>query len=66
MSSELNLSPYNRVDEAVLEALTSIVGPENVLLSDEDCEPYSHDEMPGVPFPPEVVVRPADAAQISA
>lgn len=66
MSSNRNPDPYHRVDEDTLSRLAGIVEPAHVLLTEEDREPYSHDEMPGVSCLPDVVVRPADAAQIAA
>ena len=57
---------YNKVDPEVIAELRQIMGEGQVLLSREDMEPYTHDEVVGLRADPEVVVRPTSAEQIAA
>ena len=56
---------YKKIDETVLTRLKEIVGEKNMLLSQEEMEPYSHDEVAELHHQPEVVVRVQSAEQIS-
>ncbi|MBM4429398.1 MAG: FAD-binding oxidoreductase, partial [Chloroflexi bacterium] len=56
---------YKEVDAGIVEALRQIVGENNVLLSAEDMEPYTHDEVVGLRANPEVVVRATQTEQIA-
>ena len=56
---------YNKVDADVIAELRRIMGEGHVLLSREDMEPYTHDEVVGLRAEPEVVVRPTSAQQIA-
>ena len=56
---------YNRVNADIVDALSQIVGPGNVLVSAEQMEPYTHDEVVGLRADPEVVVRVTSAAQVA-
>jgi glycolate oxidase len=57
---------YRKVTSDVVAALRRIVGPGDVLIGPEAMEPYTHDEVIGLRAEPEVVVRVASAAQVSA
>ena len=48
---------YNKVDEGILARLRDIVGEENVSVSAEDREKYSHDEVAELQHEPEAVVQ---------
>jgi glycolate oxidase len=55
----------NTLDERVILQLSDIVGGANLLLPGNDDFPkYEQDETEDLRFPPQVVVRPADARQI--
>lgn len=56
---------YKRVDAKIVEELRRIVGGSNVLATDEDMEPYTHDEVVGLRANPEVVVRATSAQQVA-
>ncbi|MEW5867265.1 MAG: FAD-linked oxidase C-terminal domain-containing protein [Bacillota bacterium] len=56
---------YTKADARIAEMLAEIVGSEFVLTREEDMEPYSHDEMPGWRYMPEVVVKPGSAVQVA-
>ncbi|MGB9880849.1 MAG: FAD-binding oxidoreductase, partial [Anaerolineae bacterium] len=57
---------YNKADAQVIAELRQIVGEGNVLVSQEDIEPYTHDEVVGLRAEPEVVVKVTNAQQIAA
>jgi glycolate oxidase len=57
---------YKKVDTDIVEALREIVGEEHVLISAEQMEPYTHDEVVGLRADPEVVVRATSAEQVAA
>jgi glycolate oxidase len=56
---------YRRVDANIIEALSQIVGQDDVLVSAEELEPYTHDEVVGLRADPEVVVRVTSAGQVA-
>jgi glycolate oxidase len=56
---------YSEVTPDIVQALRQIVGEGNVLVSAEDMEPYTHDEVMGLRADPEVVVKATSAEQIS-
>ncbi len=56
---------YNKVGPAILDALSEIVGQSNVLVGEEDLEPYAHDEVVGLRAEPEVAVRVTSGEQVS-
>ncbi len=56
---------YKKIDDRDLDELKQIVGRANVLVSEEDREPYSHDEVVGLSAFPEAVVKPSTAQQIA-
>ncbi len=57
---------YRKIDREILARLQDIAGDENLLRTGEEMEDYSHDENFNLRFPPEAVVKPASAAEISA
>lgn len=56
---------YRKVDINIIKLLESIVGAKNILLDEESLQKYSKDETEDLSFPPEVVVRPSSAFEIS-
>ena len=56
---------YNKVDQDIIASLRKIVG-EDVLISAEDMDPYTHDEVVGLRADPEVVVRVRSTEQVAA
>ncbi|MXV13819.1 FAD-binding oxidoreductase [Hufsiella ginkgonis] len=58
--------PFSPITEDILAEITAIAGPGYVLCGREELEPFAHDETEDLRFFPEVVVRPADTAQVSA
>ena len=56
---------YRPVGPPLIAALREIVGAENLLLSAEEIEPYTHDEVIGLRAEPELVVRVTSAGQVS-
>ncbi len=59
-------SRFSRVTPAHLERLRALVGAEHVFADREAMEIYSHDETEDLQFWPEVVVRPANVAEVAA
>lgn len=64
-SSREGMRVYSKVDERIVDMLAEIVGSEAVVTSEEGLEPYSHDEMPGWRFMPEVVVKPGSVDEVA-
>ncbi|MBI5401900.1 MAG: FAD-binding protein [Ignavibacteriae bacterium] len=56
---------YNKIDSEILGKLADIVGKEFVFTDSESLEKYSKDETEDFVFPPEAVVKPDSAEQIS-
>jgi glycolate oxidase len=56
---------YDKVDADIIQALRQIVGADDVLVSAEALEPYSHDEVVGLRAEPEVAVRVSSAKQVA-
>ena len=57
---------YSKIDGDIVDRLKLIVGEENVLVSSEEMEPYSHDEVTELRAEPEAVVRVLTTGQVSA
>ncbi|MFN8322779.1 MAG: FAD-linked oxidase C-terminal domain-containing protein [Chitinophagales bacterium] len=57
---------YKRISATDIEQLERIVGAEYVCTDAASIEKFSRDETDGVSFPPEVVVKPITAVEISA
>lgn len=66
MRRERRVPEYGKVTPEVLHRLASIVGSANVSTKPEDLEKYAVDESLVHPHPPEVIVRPASTAEVSA
>ena len=56
---------YKPVDSSIIEELERAVGSENLLTSEVDIEPYSHDEVAELHYMPEVVVKVRSAEEVS-
>src|SRR4030095_7264784 len=56
---------YNKVTPDIISRLKAIAGVENVLSDTESISHYSKDETEDLNFPPEVIVKPSSAEQIS-
>ncbi len=56
---------YNKVTPEIIEKLASIVGNEFVLIDEESIKLHSKDETEDLNFPPEVIVKPISAKEIS-
>lgn len=56
---------YNKITSQILDELKQISGAENVLYDDESIKLHSEDETEDLSFPPEVVVKPSSAEEIS-
>ena len=56
---------YAKITKAHFEKLVSIVGAEYVSVDQEQLINYGHDETEDFSFPPEILVKPADAKEIS-
>ncbi|WP_316740599.1 FAD-binding oxidoreductase [Pedobacter antarcticus] len=59
-------SPYHLIDADFILQLTEILGAANVFTDSQVLDNYSHDETEDLRYQPEVVVKPADTAQVSA
>lgn len=57
---------YTKITTDLLAQIKTIAGTENVFTDDESLARYAHDETEDLKYFPEVVVKPKDAAQISA
>jgi glycolate oxidase len=53
------------VNEQIVRRLTTIVGGDNLITSEDSLATYSHDETPGLVSKPGVVVKPANSREIS-
>lgn len=58
-------SCYNKITAELIQKLSVIVSPENIITPEGDIEPYSHDETEDFQFQPEAVVKPISTAQVS-
>ncbi|RCK71777.1 MAG: Glycolate dehydrogenase [Ignavibacteriae bacterium] len=56
---------YNKITKPILKKIESIVGKANTYIDDETLKIYGSDETEDYSFPPEVVVKPFEAQQIS-
>jgi glycolate oxidase len=57
---------YNKIDGKILDQLRKISGEENVSVSAEDIETYSHDEVAELKSEPEAIVKVRTADEVSA
>lgn len=61
-----NMSPnYQKVTQEIISQLAKIVGEENIFVAEDDWQGYDHDETPEIKNPPEIVVKPGQAIEIS-
>lgn len=56
---------YNKVTPVIIEELAAVVGREYVLYDEETLHLHSEDETEDLNFPPEVVVKPTTAEEVS-
>jgi glycolate oxidase len=56
---------YSKVSQSHVDALKSLLGESHVFTDSEARKNYGHDETEDLSFPPEVVVKPANAKEIS-
>lgn len=56
---------YKKIDSFILKKLLEIVGNEFVFTDSDSIEKYSKDETEDLSFPPDVVIKPATAEEIS-
>jgi glycolate oxidase len=61
----INGKMYNKVTPEIIAQLKAIAGDENVLSDEESIAYHSEDETEDLSFPPEVIVKPSTAEQIS-
>lgn len=57
---------YKKITEADLAYFKQVVGESFVFTDETNIEKYSRDETDGVKFPPEAVIKPANATEIAA
>lgn len=57
---------YNKITPPILEAITAIVGADNVIIQHAELEKYSHDETEDLVYYPEVVAKPQTPQEVSA
>lgn len=57
--------PFNKVVPSIIDSLKKIVGEKNIFLNKEILSDYGSDETEDLNFPPEVVVKPGTAQEIS-
>ena len=57
---------YKKITAADLAHFKTIVGEEFVFTDEASIDKFSRDETDGVSFPPEVVIKPITAQEISA
>ncbi|MCX6291969.1 MAG: FAD-binding protein [Bacteroidetes bacterium] len=57
---------FNKINGTILEQFKRITGEGNVLVSEEQLQPYSHDYTEDLKFFPDVVLKPGSTQEISA
>ncbi|MFP5080140.1 FAD-binding oxidoreductase [Pedobacter sp. JCM 36344] len=57
---------FNKINISILDLIREAIGADNVFTDEESFQRYGHDETEDLKFFPEVVVKPADTASISA
>ena len=65
MNSRPSLEKYTRLTETHIQALRTITGDAYAAVSNEQLEKYGQDETEDLVFKPEIVLKPADTAQVS-
>ena len=61
----MSKKPYNKISQNILKEILLLVGKENVLIDKESLINYGHDETENLSYPPEVLVKPNNADQVS-
>lgn len=56
---------YSKVDKAAIQHFQQLIGDAFVFTHQEDLQAYGHDETEDFNFPPEVVLKPATAQEVS-
>jgi len=62
----MNETTFQPINESLLEQLRSLLGDANVMTDEATRNNYGHDETEDLNFPPEVVVKPHTANEVSA
>ncbi|HAX49488.1 MAG TPA: FAD-binding oxidoreductase, partial [Bacteroidetes bacterium] len=57
---------YNKITPGIIAKLAAIIGSENILSDTESLHLHSKDETEDLSFPPEIIVKPATAEEVSA
>lgn len=57
---------FNRVNNADIEYLKSVIEPDRILIGEEIAEDYSHDELGGIKSFPDVLIRVLSTKEVSA
>ena len=56
---------YNKISKSILKEILLLFGKENVFTDKESLIIYGHDETENLSYPPEILVKPKDADQVS-
>jgi glycolate oxidase len=56
---------YNKISKSILKEILFLFGKENVFTDQESLIIYGHDETENLSYPPEILVKPKDADQVS-
>ena len=63
---QFNHSTFRQLNHSTIEQFKKIVGEEFVFADEETLSNYAHDETEQLHYPPEVVLKPRTAEEISA
>ena len=61
----MSKKPYNKISQNIFKEILLLVGKENVLIDKESLINYGHDETENLSYPPELLVKPNNAYQVS-
>ena len=56
---------YNKISKSILKEILLLFGKENVFIDQESLINYGHDETENLSYPPEILLKPKDADQVS-
>jgi glycolate oxidase len=56
---------YNKISKSILKEILFLFGKENVFTDQESLIIYGHDETENLSYPPEILLKPKDADQVS-
>ena len=59
------MKTYNKISKPILDEFFQLLGKESVLTDKESLINYGHDETENLSYPPEVLLKPKDADQVS-